>query len=114
MDYAQVLLHAEFEHGKPLGDTAAVVSLPPKVIDDHEIVYRVRRAPDMKRGDLLVIEPRSTAATGELVVATRGKNAYVGHWWAKHGRKELLEHPNKHLTGEFQIIGAVNLIVRLS
>jgi hypothetical protein len=107
-----VRIQAEIEHGKPLFETSESALIPSEVLEDHELVYRVRRAPEAEPGDLLIVEPRSVAATGELVVVTRGNNAYVGHWWAKHGREELREHPDKPLTGEFQIVGAVNLIVR--
>jgi hypothetical protein len=76
------------------------------------LVYRVRRAPDMQRGDLLIIEPRNTAATGELVIAFQGPRAYVGHWWAKHGLRELRSEHHEPITGDLQIAGAVNAIVR--
>jgi len=108
----QVRIHAEIEHGKPLLETSESAFVSSEVLEGHELLYRVRRAPDVEPGDLLIVEPRSTAATGELVLATRGKNVYLAHWWAKHGREELREHPHKSLTGKFQILGAVNLIVR--
>ena len=106
-------IHAEIDQGKPLFKISESVLIPSEVLADHELVYRVRRAPETEPGDLLIVEPRVAAATGEFVVATRGKNAFVGHWWAKHGRQELREHAHETLTGEFHIVGAVNLIVRL-
>lgn len=106
-------IHAEIDQGKPLFRTSESVLIASEVLEDHELVYRVRRAPEAEPGDLLIVEPRAVAVTGELVIATRGKNAFVGHWWAKHGRQELREHGHETLTGEFHIVGAVNLIVRL-
>jgi hypothetical protein len=107
-----VRIQAEIEHGKPLVETSESALMPSEVLEDHELVYRVRRAPEAEAGDLLIVEPRATAATGELVLVTRGQNAYLGHWWAKHGCTELRENSEKPLTGKFQILGAVNLIVR--
>jgi hypothetical protein len=106
-----VRIHAEIEHGKPLLETSESAFVPSEVLEDRELVYRVRRAPQMEPGDLLIVEPRSTAATGELVLASLGKTAYVGNWWAKHGLREL-RSSNLALTGKLRILGAVNLIVR--
>jgi len=114
MDLVQVEIDSEIEQGKPLKVTGAVVRIPPEVIDEHEIVYRVRRAPDMEKGDLLNVEPRNSAATGELVVAFLGPRAYLGHWWAKHGLRELRPVLGESITGELQIAGAVTVIVRES
>jgi hypothetical protein len=111
MDLVETEIAADFEHGKPLFITGTVVRIPPEVIDDHEIVYRVRRAPEMQKGDLLAIEPRNSAATEELVVAFRGPRAYLGRWWAKHGLHELQVENQEPLTG-LTIAGAVNLVLR--
>jgi hypothetical protein len=114
VDLIEVEIAAEIEHGKPFVVSGALVRIPPEAIDEHELVYRVRRAPDMRKGDLLIVEPRNTAFTGELVVAFRGPNAFIGHWWAKHGLRELrLEPDNQTVDGELQIAGAVTLIVRM-
>jgi hypothetical protein len=113
MDLIEVAIDAEIEHGKPLYVSGAVARIPPEAIEEREIVYRVRRTTDMaERGDLLIVEQRSTAATGELVVAFRGPNAFLGHWWAKHGLHELRVSPDQTITGELLIAGAVTLIVR--
>jgi hypothetical protein len=111
MDTIEIELAGEFEHGRPLRLSGAVARIPPEAIDEHEIVYRVRRAPEMEKGDLLIIEPRNSAFTGELVLAFRGSNLFLGHWWAKHGLREL-RIENETLTGELTIAGAVTVIVR--
>jgi hypothetical protein len=108
-----VAIDAEIEHGKPLSFSGAVARIPPEAREEHEIVYRVRRTTDMaERGDLLIIEPRNSAATGELVVAFRGPRAFLGYWWAKHGLREVRWAPGESINGEIQIAGAVTLIVR--
>jgi hypothetical protein len=113
MDLIEVPIDAEIEHGKPLYVSGAVARIPPEAIEEHEIVYRVRRTTDMaERGDLLIVERRSTEATGELVVAFRGPNAFLGHWWAKHGLHELHVSREEAITGELLIAGVVTLIVR--
>ncbi len=112
MDTIEVEIAGEVEQGRPLFLSCAVARVPPEAIDEHEIIYRVRRAPDLERGDLLIVEPRSTAFTGELVVAFRGPNLFVGHWWAKHGLRELRLAPHESVEGEFEIAGAVTVIVR--
>lgn len=110
MDTIEVEIAGELEHGRPLRLSAAVTQMPPEFIDEHEIVYRVRRAPDMEKGDLLIIEPRTTAFTGELVVAFGGSNLFLGHWWAKHGLHEL--RTEGETFSDLIIAGAVNAIVR--
>jgi hypothetical protein len=113
MDLIEVELAGEFEQGRPLYLSAAVVRIPPEAIDEHEIVYRVRRTTEMaERGDLLIVEPRNTAFTGELVVAFRGASLYLGRWWAKHGLREVRLAPLESVEGEFEVVGAVTLIVR--
>jgi hypothetical protein len=109
-----VEIAAEIEHGQPLFITGGVARIPPEAIDEHEIVYRVRSAPELDPGDLLIVEPRNTASTGELEVCFRGPRVYVGRWWAKHGLREL--HPTvlAAIKGDLSIVGAVTLIVRSS
>lgn len=58
------------------------------------------------------MEPRTSASTGELVVATRGPDLFLGRWWAKHGLRELRLAADKRVEGEFEIAGAVTVVVR--
>ncbi len=111
MDTIEIEIAGELEHGRPLRLSTAVTRMPPEYIDDHEIVYRVRSAPDMERGDLLIIEPRNTAFTGELVVAFLGSDLYLGHWWAKNGLQELRVETGETIE-DVLIAGAVTAIVR--
>jgi hypothetical protein len=50
-------------------------------------------------GDLLIGEPRKKAATGELALARCRQSAFLGHWWAKHGLREL-RIENETIPGE--------------
>jgi len=65
-------------------------------------------------GDLLVVEPRSHAATGELVIATLENCAFIGRWWAKHGRRALLDGDFQAIAEapELRVLGAITLVLR--
>jgi hypothetical protein len=81
-------------------------------MEPHELLYSFRGSlPSLglSDGDLLIVEPRKRAASGELVVASIGENLFIGHWWQKHGLRELREPETK---GDLRIKGVVNLIVR--
>ncbi len=115
MPEISIVVFHEFEQGKPIRDKAGEVPLPTKVIAVHELAYKFRGAlgdSGVEDGDILIAEPRKIAATGELVVVLQGGNAFLGHWWAKHGLRELRCDDDRTVTGKLQIIGAVNLIVR--
>src|SRR5205823_1563338 len=114
MDTIDWEIAGELEHGQPLYVTADTARIPPEAIEEYEIVYRVRRAPDFLPGDLLIVEPRTTAFTGELVVAFQGPNMFLGRWWAKHGLRELRRAPHVSEEGTFEVAGVVTVIVRQS
>lgn len=65
-------------------------------------------------GDLLIVEPREHASTGELVLATVQERAFLGRWWTKHGTRKLLDSACEVIadTPELLVIGAVTLIAR--
>jgi hypothetical protein len=60
-----------------------IVTLPPEIVAPHELVYRVHRAPGLRKGDILVVEPRNRAMTGELGLAVLDGRIYIGNWWRK-------------------------------
>ena len=105
-------LAGEIEHGKALFVTTHSVELPPELVDEHELLYRIRAVPGFSRGDILIVEPRNHAATGELVLAMKGPKVYVGRWWAKHGLRQLHVEGGEVLEG-CEVAGAVNQIARL-
>jgi len=115
MPEISIVVFHDLAHGRPVLEKAGEVLLPTKVIAAHELAYKFRGTLGdlgVEDGDILIAEPRKTAATGELVVVLQGGNVFLGHWWAKHGLRELRCDDDRTITGKLQIIGAVNLIVR--
>lgn len=100
------------------GDDLAL--LPAELIDPCEVIYRLAEdlpVCDLAAGDLLVVEPRprGNAATGELVITTLRERAYLGRWWAKHGRRALLDATGAVIVEErdLRVLGAVTLVLRV-
>lgn len=104
-------LAGEIEQGEPLHIAPDDISLPPELVEEYELLYRVRRVPGFSRGNILIVEPRNTASTGELVLAMKGPRVYVGRWWAKHGLRQVQVDGGGIIEGA-EIAGAVNQIVR--
>jgi SOS-response transcriptional repressor LexA len=107
-----IVIFAEIAQGAPIRENAGEACLPSHLLEVDELVFRYRGSlPSLgiESGDLLIVEPRKRAATGELVLARCGGNAFIGRWWAKHGLRELREPETK---GDLRIEGVVNLIVR--
>jgi SOS-response transcriptional repressor LexA len=103
--------------GMPVGACDDHVTLPGDRIEKHEIAYRV--AGDLAEvgladRDLLIIEPRSAAATGEFVIATLHGRAFIGRWWTKRGARSLLDNEFRTIVQgpELAVLGAVTLIAR--
>ena len=93
------------------------VTLPADRIAPGEIVYRLGTdMPDLAlaMGDLLIVEPRQHASTGELVIATLQERAFLGRWWTKHGTRKLLDSAFEVIADapELLVAGAVTLIAR--
>ena len=112
MQETSIVTFAEIENGQVIRENAGETYLPSHVIEADELVFRYRGSlPSLgiESGDLLIVEPRKKAGTGELVLARCGENAFIGRWWAKHGLRELREPETK---GDLRIKGVVNLIVR--
>ena len=91
--------------------------LPVAVLEEYEFVYCVADASlaefDVSEGDLLIVEPKKKAETGELVLALLADQIFVGHWWAKHGQRDVVGADGQHVVvSGATIIGAINLIVR--
>ena len=116
-----VHLAGDLSQGAAIDKTSARerVLVPARRIDAGEIVFRVRAGmPEVNiaAGDFLIVERRETghAATGELVVVMAGGRAFIGHWWAKHGERALLDDELAAVTGDgaMEILGAVTLILR--
>ena len=101
--------------GRPLDPRAEDLVLPREILSASEEVYRVLDGSLVgiaEAGDLLIVERRTHAATGELVLVEKGGKHFVGRWWQKHGRRDVLDPDGKVLVRKPRIVGAVNLIIR--
>jgi SOS-response transcriptional repressor LexA len=103
--------------GAPIAATNERVDLPPDRIASRELVLRLAQdLPDMglAAGDLLIIEPRSHAATGELVIALLHDRAFIGRWWTKHRTRQLMDGAFHTISdsSDLVVLGAVTLIAR--
>jgi SOS-response transcriptional repressor LexA len=117
MRETSIVIFAEIENGKVIRENAGEAHLPSQLLEVHEQVFRYRGGSlpsfGIESGDLLIVEPRKKAATGELVLAHCGPKAFIGRWWAKHGLRQLQE-TGQSIEGELRIVGAVTVIVRQS
>jgi SOS-response transcriptional repressor LexA len=116
MRETSIVTFDEIVQGEPIRENAGEVSLPSHLLEVDEQVFRYRGflpSLGIESGDLLIVEPRKKAATGELVLARCGQNVFIGRWWAKHGLRELQE-TGESIEGELRIAGAVTVMVRQS
>jgi SOS-response transcriptional repressor LexA len=116
MRETSIVIFDEIAQGTPIRENAGEAYIPAHLLEVDELVFRYRGslpALGIECGDLLIVEPRKKAATGELVLASCGQNAFIGRWWAKHGLGELHE-TGQSIEGELRIVGAVTVIVRQS
>jgi SOS-response transcriptional repressor LexA len=116
MPETSIVIFDEITQGTPIRENAGEAYLPWHVIEVDELVFCFRGslpALGIECGDLLIVKPRKKAATGEVVLAYSGQNAFIGRWWAKHGLRELQEI-GQRIEGDLRIAGAVTVIVRQS
>jgi hypothetical protein len=115
MRETSTVIFDEIAQGAPIRENAGEAFIPSHLLEVDELVFRYRDSlPSLgiECGDLLIVEPRKKASTGELVLVRSGEKVFLGHWWSKHGLRELRCDDDRTITGRLQIIGAVNLIVR--
>ena len=103
--------------GAPLRSSKETVMLPAAILEAYEQVYRVADSSlagsDLFGGDLLIVAPRKKAETGELVLVRLDAQLFIGRWWAKHGRRDLLDADGQTvIVRGATVIGSINLIVR--
>lgn len=108
---------AEVRQGQAFRPIAAKVLLPATVYARGEEIYLVADtclvAFGVRKGDLLIVESRTSANTGELVLARKGDAVYVGRFRSKHGRNDLVsDNTHEMIAHGVLILGSVNLIVR--
>jgi len=116
MRETSIVIFDEIAQGEPIRENAGEAYLPSHLLEVDELVFRYRGSlPSLgiECWDLLIVEPRKKAATGEVVLARCGPNAFIGRWWAKYSLRELRE-TGQSIEGELQIAGAVTAIVRQS
>ena len=112
-----VKVAGEIGQGVALLQSVESITLPAATFEDHESVYRVADASlaefDVSEGDLLIVESKRRPHTGELVIAVLAEQVFVGHWWAKHGRRDVMgADAQQVIVRGATVIGAINLIVR--
>jgi SOS-response transcriptional repressor LexA len=100
--------------GSPVEPSEAFVGVPSVAMEPHELVYRIAEDfQHLQAGDLLIVEPRTTAASGEYALATHDGKAYVGTWWTKHKKRQLIVDPAlQPIGGTITLIGVINFTVR--
>jgi SOS-response transcriptional repressor LexA len=112
-----ITIAGHVHQGERLYPSTERVTVPTSVIEKQEQVYCVADASlrefDVIEGDLLIVEPKTHAETGELVLAQFDDRVFVGRWWAKHGRRDLLGADSQTIIVRgATVIGSINLIVR--
>jgi len=115
-------LAGTISQGLPIdsGLAGELLPIPEDFIEEGEIIFRAAQWDleefGIEPGDLVVMEKRPTgqAASGELVICMAGDRVFVGHWWAKSGRRALMSDRLSVTVEEdsLQVIGAINAIVR--
>ncbi len=103
--------------GTALRSSKETVMLPAAILEANEEVYRVADSSlagsDLFAGDLLIVAPKKKAETGELVLARLDAQLFIGRWWAKHGRRDLLGADGQTvIVRGATVIGSINLVVR--
>ena len=112
-----VKVAGEIGQGVALRASAESITLAAATFEDHDRVYRAADASlaefDVSEGDLLIVEPKREAHTGELVIAVLAERVFVGHWWAKHGRRDVMAADGQQvIVRGATVLGSINLIVR--
>jgi SOS-response transcriptional repressor LexA len=107
----------DIAQGASLRSSEETVVLPTAIIEGHEQVYRIADASlatlDLFAGDLLIVTPKKKAETGELVLARLDGRLFIGRWWAKHGRRDIVGDDGQTIIVRgATVIGSINLIVR--
>ena len=112
-----VTVAGEIGQGIALLRSVETITLPAATVEEYEHVYRVADASlaefDVSEGDLLIVESKRKAHTGELVIAVLAEQMFVGHWWAKHGRRDVMAADAQQvIVRGATVLGSINLIVR--
>lgn len=113
MVVSTVLLSGLVTFAEPLQETEERAQIPARLIEVHELVYKMAADfQDFRAGDLLIVEPRKTAASGERVLGLFKGKVYIGNWWTKNRKTELVVDPVLKHMRKVELIGAINCVVR--
>ena len=112
-----VTVAGEIGQGIALLPSVESITLPAATVEAYERVYRAADASlaefDVSGGDLLIVEPKRKASSGELVIAVLAEQMFVGRWWAKHARRDVVGADGQQvIVRGATVIGSINLIVR--
>lgn len=112
-----VRIVGDVAQGAPLRSSKETVMLPAAILEANEEIYRVADSSlagsDLFAGDLLIVAPKKKAETGELVLARLDAQLFVGRWWAKHGRRDIVGDDGQTvIVRGATVIGSINLVVR--
>lgn len=111
-----VTVAGEIGQGIALLRSVETIPLPAATVEEYEHVYRVADASlaefDVSERDFLIVEPKKKAHTGELVIAALAEQMFVGHWWTKHGRRDVMGTDQQVIVRGATVLGSINLIVR--
>jgi hypothetical protein len=115
-DTIRVRVHGRFTQGAPITTSTEQVQIPASRITANEVVLQLAQAlPEygLAPGDLLILEPRQTAATSEMVIATIHERAFLGRWWTKHATRQLLDETFTTIAEgtDLVLFGAISLII---
>jgi SOS-response transcriptional repressor LexA/DNA-binding XRE family transcriptional regulator len=97
------------------------VMVPEFALDREEVVVRVSGDGFVEwgitDGELLIVDRRNRAATGELVLALHNGGAVIGRYWNKHGERRVIAADSSHAVtvapdDPFEIYGVVNTTMR--
>jgi SOS-response transcriptional repressor LexA len=121
----QVTIAGEISSGKPIRSVSGGkrITLPEYVVEQQgEEIYRVSddslREWGFEAGDLIIVERRSHAANGELVLALRDGKVIIGRYWSKRGQAPRLisSDSQRAIATEdgmpLLILGAINSSLR--
>jgi SOS-response transcriptional repressor LexA len=112
-----VTVAGEIAQGVALLPSVETITLPAATVEEHERVYRAADASlaefDVREGDLLIVEPKRKASSGELVIAILAEQLFVGRWWAKRGRRDVVGADSQQvIVRGATVLGSINVIVR--
>lgn len=118
--FDEYALAGTFRHGRKLEPSTGnvrTVRIPWGHLDPDEKLYIVESQHprfNIRPGDILVVKRATRVASGRLVLARLGERIYLGYWWAKQGRRALMDEDLRPIVEhqELRILGTVTVTLR--